>query len=171
MKERLLDMLVCPLCGGALSLEVWRGSAARIVEGLLPCPCGEAFPVIEGVPRMLPGALRPLLRQDYASFFSANRRRLPPCLLPATPLHATVAEKTQSSFGFEWTRFSTMRPEWETNFWDYMAPHTADFLRGKTILDAGCGMGRQCHPTPRWHGNHAADLRRGHIGQRCGPAV
>jgi SAM-dependent methyltransferase len=38
-----------------------------------------------------------------------------------------------------------MRPEWERNYWGYLAPKTPDFLRGKVVLDAGCGMGRHLY--------------------------
>ncbi len=151
MKQRLLSLLTCPSCSGTLSLEVWEMSATEIVEGLLHCQCGEAFPIIGGVPRILPGSLRSELHKDYASFFAANSRRLPPCLLPDAESGVTVAGKTQRSFGFEWTKFSMMRSQWERNFWGYMAPHAAEFLQGKTILDAGCGMGRHLYYASR-HG-------------------
>jgi len=154
MKRRLLDMLACPSCAGALSAEVWRDSGTEIVEGLLHCRCQEAFPIINAVPRMLPRWLRAQLHKDYPSFFAANGRRLPECLLPAWSPDATVAVKTRNSFGFEWTKFAAMRPEWEKNFWGYMAPHTPQFFRGKTVLDAGCGMGRHLY----YASQHARDV-------------
>lgn len=150
MKQQLLSLLACPSCSGTLSSEVWKASATEIVEGLLHCQCGEAFPIIGGVPRILPGSLRPQLYKEYASFFAANSRRLPPSLLPDTESGVTVAGKTQRSFGFEWTKFSTMRPQWENNFWGYMAPHDADYFQGKTVLDAGCGMGRHLYHASRY---------------------
>jgi SAM-dependent methyltransferase len=154
MKKRLLNLLVCPSCAAALSLEAWQVCRTEIVEGLLHCRCGEVFPIIGGVPRMLPRRLRPQLHEDYAPFFVAHHRRLPDRLLPAGKPGTTVSGRTQRSFGFEWTHFSAMRPEWERNFWDYMAPHHAGFLRGKTILDAGCGMGRHLY----YSGRHGRDV-------------
>ncbi len=150
MKERLLKLLVCPACGGPLRLEAWQTSRAEIIEGLLHCRCGEAYPIIAGVPRMLPPSLRSQLYEDYHAFFATHRGRLPGCLSPAAKVDASVAGRTQRSFGFEWTKFSKMRSEWEKNFWGYMAPHDAGFLRGKTILDAGCGMGRHLHHSGRY---------------------
>jgi SAM-dependent methyltransferase len=50
--------------------------------------------------------------------------------------------RTALSFGYEWTRFPEMYPEWEQNFLAYMQPHGPDFFRGKKVLDAGCGNGR-----------------------------
>jgi SAM-dependent methyltransferase len=53
--------------------------------------------------------------------------------------------ETARSFGFEWSRFPEMHAEWESNFRDYMAPHTPESFRGKRVLDAGCGGGRHAH--------------------------
>ncbi len=144
MKKQLLARFACPICGGSPSLEVWETLGDEITDGLLRCTCGEAFPVIGGVPRMLTGSLRSQLHDDYPAFFMRHSRRLPPGLL-SHDSSRTAACRTQRSFGFEWTRFSEMRPAWEKNFWDYWAPHTPDFFRGRTVLDAGCGMGRHLY--------------------------
>jgi SAM-dependent methyltransferase len=97
---------------------------------------------------MLLGNLRGQLWHNYPDFFSAHQSELPACLrLP--PRHVSsqpdASVKTQQSFGYEWTKFSTMRPEWERNYWGYLAPKTADFLRDKVVLDAGCGMARHLY--------------------------
>lgn len=52
---------------------------------------------------------------------------------------------TAESFGFEWTHFPEMYAEWERNFRDYFTPHTSESLRGRRILDAGCGSGRHAY--------------------------
>ncbi|MBW3596990.1 MAG: methyltransferase domain-containing protein [Planctomycetes bacterium] len=149
MKERLLNWLVCPACRGYLKLDAWRRDGEEIRDGLLGCWCGEHFPIIEYLPRMLLGDLRDQLYQDYPNYFRANRSRLPDGQLqPARALRTTEA-KTQRSFGFEWTQFSQIRAEWEKNFWGYMAPKTSDFFSGKLVLDAGCGMGRHLYHCAR----------------------
>jgi SAM-dependent methyltransferase len=53
-----------------------------------------------------------------------------------------VARRTQASFGYEWTHFNDWRASGETNFNDYFQGFALDWLRGRTVLDAGCGMGR-----------------------------
>lgn len=52
------------------------------------------------------------------------------------------ARKTQASFGYEWTQFKDWRPSGHTNFTDYFSNFDLEWLRGRTVLDAGCGMGR-----------------------------
>lgn len=166
MKENLVHRLVCPGSGGELDLAAWKVAGAEIEEGLLTCPCGESFPVIGGVPRMLLGEFRKQLRGDYPSFYERYGERLARVVpmedryrrytLSDAPLDMTdvkvehegqdnAVAATRASFGFEWTRFAAMRPEWEQNFWGYFAPKTAEFFKDKLVLDAGCGMGRHLY--------------------------
>jgi SAM-dependent methyltransferase len=53
-----------------------------------------------------------------------------------------TARRTQASFGYEWTHFNDWQPSGETNFSDYFEGLDLSSLRGRLILDAGCGMGR-----------------------------
>ena len=48
--------------------------------------------------------------------------------------------KTQSRFGYEWTRFDDYACD---NFPDFVAPLPEHFFSGKLGLDVGCGAGRQ----------------------------
>jgi len=54
---KLLDILCCPLCHAALEVSgVERRDAEEILEGSLRCRgCARVFPVIAGVPDLLPG--------------------------------------------------------------------------------------------------------------------
>jgi uncharacterized protein YbaR (Trm112 family) len=61
--HRLLDMLVCPLCKGALNLH--RDAELRPVE--LVCPADRlAFPLRDGIPVMLENEARPLTAEETA---------------------------------------------------------------------------------------------------------
>lgn len=114
-----LAQLRCPVCQGGLT---------RAGESLHCAPCGERFPVTNGIPRMLVGAMRAALGGEQTNGAVDERR---------------VA--TAQSFGYEWTHFAEMRAEWEQNFLDYMAPHGPAFFRGKRVLDAGSGSGRHAY--------------------------
>jgi len=59
MRHDLMEILVCPLCKGALTLEITREEDGEIVEGTLTCAaCNERYPIEDGIPNMLPPDLR-----------------------------------------------------------------------------------------------------------------
>ena len=52
-----MDILVCPVCKGAIDLTVTEqdGDGGEIVEGSLHCPaCVETYPIADGIPDLLP---------------------------------------------------------------------------------------------------------------------
>jgi SAM-dependent methyltransferase/uncharacterized protein YbaR (Trm112 family) len=167
MKLTLLQDLVC-LCGGDLELIQVLGSTTannsqsspEIMSGWLRCgTCGENFPIIKGVPRMLLGPLRLTLEQEYPDFFRNSKER------PAAELSAEHKSKlrTMHSFGYEWRHFSDFRPEGEANFLWYFACCPPESLRGKNLLDVGCGKGRHLY--------FAAEHAQKVIGVDLSPAV
>ncbi len=58
MRERLLDFLRCPDCKQKLELAVFDVSGDEISEGMLYCSNEHFFPVVRGIPRMLPSSLK-----------------------------------------------------------------------------------------------------------------
>ena len=59
MKRDLMDILVCPLCKGELTLTVDKEEDGEIVEGNLHCAaCDETYPIEDSIPNLLPPALR-----------------------------------------------------------------------------------------------------------------
>ncbi|MGV9102884.1 MAG: Trm112 family protein [Promethearchaeia archaeon] len=69
MKRWLMEILVCPIedCRSSLNLEVFEshthqtddGMVEEIDAALIMCPnCGRWYPVIDGIPCMLPDNLR-----------------------------------------------------------------------------------------------------------------
>jgi len=125
-RSSILDLqsLKCPICRGDLI-------SAQSPEVTLGCPsCAETFPVVNGIPRMISSAMRQAIGGNPpADLTQIDRLRV----------------ETARSFGFEWSRFPEMRAEWESNFWDYMSPHTPESFRGRRVLDAGCGGGRHAY--------------------------
>ena len=59
MRKDLMDILVCPLCKGELTLTVTEESADEIVTGALHCATdNETYPIEDGIPNLLPPELR-----------------------------------------------------------------------------------------------------------------
>jgi SAM-dependent methyltransferase len=113
VKRRLLDWLACPACRGALGLARAVPDVDDVQEGELACQdCRARYPITRGIPRVLP------------------------------PTLAAEATATAERFGYEWTRFAEIRPEYEAQMLGWIAPVGRDAFSGRRVLDAGCGKGR-----------------------------
>ena len=166
MKTGLLQLIVCPSCHGKLDLRSFVETANGEVEnGLLTChECRTRFPIIGGIPRLLPTSLQSMLRETNPEFFRVYQRQLqlatdssPHEPHPVTPSQDSdlneiehgasdrdlIAQvETARSFGYEWQQFSEMLPEYERNFRWYFERFSDEMFIGKRVLDAGCGTGR-----------------------------
>ena len=121
MRRRLLDFVICPLCGGELALGQDRSALDTVVvRATLICGEGHRFPVRAGVPRLL---------AQSASSCGDSR-------------------SIQDSFSREWGHFDYER---DRTWGQTADRRRADFLSqvdlspqalaGLTVLDAGCGNG------------------------------
>ncbi len=159
MKKSFLQMIVCPLCTGALALESFdeRAAGEGINEGVLECvSCTAHYPLIGGIPRLLPRELQSMLWETHREFFERHQARLPIDLLRDRDNQATTPmtgedggdaalkaqRETARSFGYEWQTFSEMLPDYEKNFRWYFERFSPDQFEGLRVLDAGCGTGR-----------------------------
>ena len=159
-----MEILVCPACKAGLTLEAFKESE-QIDEGLLTCSCGQWFPIIRGVPRMLLGALRP----DFSAFQKKHSRLLPK--LAATVASARQKAYTRKSFSLEWKAYAKYGWEgrgedreisddlFKASRQERLWSHTVrtfwrktllkpEEVKGKLVLDVGVGNGRYaqaCH--------------------------
>ena len=113
MKQSLLKIVVCPMCQGELNLTVETHAGEEIETGLLSCgQCSQAYPIRNGIPRFVP-------TDDYVGNFSfewnVHRKTQVDSIAGHNESHKTFLEKTG------------LREE---------------ELKGKLVLDAGCGTGR-----------------------------
>ena len=101
------------MCGGPLDLRAGKMEGPEIIDGSLGCGgCSRTYPIVRGVPRLLPEA------------FSEEQRA------------------TADAFGYEWTHFSDLEDTYEAEFLDWIHPIGRDFFENKLVLDGGCGKGR-----------------------------
>ncbi len=114
MHKRLLDVSACPQCGGNLKLtETETNNAGEVISGALECSeAAHSFPIQDAIPRFVP-------RDNYAASFGYQWNRF-------------RSEQIDSVNG---TNLSAARFYSETGW-------TKEWLKGRRILDAGCGAGR-----------------------------
>lgn len=109
MNAELARILRCPRCRSPLYEEA---GSSLVCES-----CGEAFPIVSGVPRL-------------------------------------AGERYVESFGRQWNRYDVARPDEDLSVFRVKTGLDPESLRGKTVLDAGCGGGRYA----RLLGDHGASL-------------
>ena len=146
MKTRLLALICCPVCRADVAVSVFV-ETDEIEEGTLTClGCQRVFPIIGGIPRMLPDALMPQVLEYHRSFFERYRAATAACVARAVGEGEAAWWATETltlqSYSYQWRKFKQMFPQWEDVFLSSIAPVTPDVFRGRVGLDAGCGFGR-----------------------------
>ncbi|MFL6466506.1 MAG: methyltransferase domain-containing protein [Pyrinomonadaceae bacterium] len=123
MKERVLDLLACPTCGGDILLAYASKYAENeIMEGVLSCKkCSREYKVLRGVPRF---ADIGKLESDKAA--------------------------TAENFGWQWTNFTQEDPKYTEQFLGWLQPVRAEFFKDKVVLEGGCGKGRHTKLAAEW---------------------
>lgn len=57
---------------------------------------------------------------------------------------------SEHRFGYEWDRYHAMSPSYEGQFRNWTHPMQPADWKGKRVLDAGCGMGRNSYWPLKW---------------------
>jgi SAM-dependent methyltransferase len=121
MRQEVLEYLACPSCFGSLELEAPRMDGDEIMAGHLRCTsCGATYVVVRGVPRL--------------------------------SLEMDELTDTARAFSREWSahhggtlEHDTLYGRTEEEDWAFFKEGTGlsdEDLRGKVVLDAGCGAAR-----------------------------
>ncbi|MBA3255366.1 MAG: hypothetical protein H0T64_01800, partial [Pyrinomonadaceae bacterium] len=108
MRQRLLQYLACPACGGSLELSgVTASHGDHALEGELSCAsCKARFSITRGIPR-----------------FAALER-----------LDADKAA-TAANFGWQWQHFTQEDQKYADQFLGWIAPVTPEFFKDKIVLE------------------------------------
>ncbi len=150
MRERLLSFLRCPDCKSLLTVYSIESQGEEIMTGLLSCANQHYFPVIGGIPRLLPSSL-----QDYWGEIIGNLPDdLPEALKPLLENNMEAGKaydtRTKANFSNEWDSHEIGGKTWTMDLsdrikWFFLDPIRIgkNELAGKLMLDAGCGNGSQ----------------------------
>lgn len=123
MKEKLLNLLACPSCGGDILLAyASRYEEKEIIEAILSCrKCSREYKVTRGIPRF---ADLDKIEQDKA--------------------------ETAENFGWQWTRFTQEDEKYADQFLGWLQPVKPEFFKDKIVLEGGCGKGRHTSLAANW---------------------
>ena len=143
MKPELIQWLRCPECRGTLEIKADEERGGRIKEGFLICRCRMRYAIHNYIPQ----------------FVETNGYT--------------------ESFVFEWKRHartqldSANQNDVSEKMFRSRVDFSMDQLRGKLVLDAGCGMGRYAEVVGRYGGvvigidrSSAIDVAFENIGHR-----
>ena len=139
----------CQICG-----------QEEIVEGRLVSEDGkEQYPVIEGIPRLLPQEYMaqvwdryPKWLEEYGTHCHSSKSR-------ESHSEISMQQRTAEQFGREWQSFDKMLKDFNHVFQTYFDLVDLEQLSHKILLDAGCGMGRWAfHIAPKVNRVVACDL-------------
>lgn len=159
MYTRLLNFLCCPQCNGNLEVFPLTANAPaaadsdeEISEGLLYCERGHWFPVVRGIPRMLPDALA----EHWETIKPLLPHPLPPVLHPVMENARVFTggvnydRQTRENFSHECDNHDLGGSTWNMKLsdrveWFFLNPLRlpVEELKDKVMLDAGCGNGSQ----------------------------
>ncbi|HID31502.1 MAG TPA: class I SAM-dependent methyltransferase, partial [Desulfobacterales bacterium] len=149
MDDHVFDLLRCPECGAVLiqraagSSELPKKEIPAIgerAEAFICCAAEHCFPVVRGIPRFVP-------HQAYAESFGIEWN-----LFAKTQMDHADREDCAPAAQNQTVNYAgliaTKGRESEETFLQKtgLASHE---LRGKTVLDAGCGSGRYAAVTSR----------------------
>ncbi len=122
MKETLLAYLACPDCSGEFGLDARKREGREIMTGELKCArCQARYPIQRGIPRF---ADLTVIAEDK--------------------------QATAKNFGEQWLEFDAVNAHHEQQFKDWIAPVTPEFVRGRTVIEGGCGKGRHTRAIAAW---------------------
>jgi len=155
MYLRLLEFLRCPSCQSELSpIPLERQSEAEggeFISGLLQCASGHWFPIVRGIPRMLPDAIQ----EHWQTIQPLIPQPAPDSMRPliesvSSARSVNYDEQTRENFSHEWDHHDLGGKTWGMELsdrvrWFFIEPlHIPEAeLAGKVMLDAGCGNGSQ----------------------------
>jgi SAM-dependent methyltransferase/uncharacterized protein YbaR (Trm112 family) len=157
MQANIATFLRCPLSGEELQLlivEEFLHPKTRVREvksGVLWANVGGCYPIVNGIPRMLPESFVTYSTQltNWWTGFETKKRQIELDYGTIVRVSEKRNKKIQSTFGFEW---GLLKKSDQLKIWDLDASafktqlltelQLPEGYQCKIALDAGCGHGR-----------------------------
>jgi uncharacterized protein YbaR (Trm112 family)/2-polyprenyl-3-methyl-5-hydroxy-6-metoxy-1,4-benzoquinol methylase len=155
MRERLMEFLVCPQCRGNLTLHIFARNPIdhEIETGVVQCAARHTFPIVGGIPRMLPDSLA-----EHPELIETHRLQLDPLVSLGERMHHQPStaripydRRTKASFTCEWKSFDPADGTWGMTPEDQVSSfflHPLEAIEqthlateGTLLIDVGCGPG------------------------------
>ncbi|MBT0663013.1 methyltransferase domain-containing protein [Geobacter pelophilus] len=146
MRLFLERLLRCPNTKATLTKLVFVEVDGETIDGVFIGPNGFAYPIVNGIPRMLPDAfdLFPEFVLKYQNELNANGIEYRKVGSLSSAEHA-LKKRTQETFGYQWNQFPDMVEQNRKFFITNYSSVPEAFFKGKLGLDAGCGFGRHIY--------------------------
>lgn len=141
MKLSCLGYLTCVDCKkGDLFAKVDKEDGGEVLEGTLTCSCGASYPILGGVPRILPKSLLVSVLAEYRKLGSSASKQ------EADSKTRSIQQATMNAFGFEWRNYA----DYDADNYEKWMPdgfNAKTGFRDKIGLEVGCGAGRHAERT------------------------
>jgi GT2 family glycosyltransferase/uncharacterized protein YbaR (Trm112 family)/SAM-dependent methyltransferase len=170
------SLLCCPDCQGDFELTTLKEESGDVVEGIFRCvPCKRIYPLINGVPRILPNSL--ITATQFCATYASELAELGFNPDQNEVRHfEKLHKKTARAFGFEWNTYKVTSPAedmvtlaaltgfdlgfYRKVFFGDIFTHIpteqdvrsvdTSFLKDRTVIEMGCGMGKYVQTVARY---------------------
>jgi SAM-dependent methyltransferase/uncharacterized protein YbaR (Trm112 family) len=149
MNNDVLELLCCPDCRAPLAVHTRaEGRDDAIDCGVLRCRGNHAYPIINGVPVLFQRAVLANFLTEYDHAYIREHQDAFGSLALEAVLPAAVKQevlRASENWSFQWRKYAKdiAGSVWaeDTIFFEHIPIPRTEF-RGRVVLDAGCGAGR-----------------------------
>ena len=153
MREKFLNYLEDPITSRKFEITIFEEEKnGQITAGILSNQ-ENWYPIINGIPRILIKELKTNLLQSHYAFYKKYKNKFTPAISKGWKKEIDKIndldkfldhqKKTGESFAYEWENIYQENNFEKNNFLHFLSPYIKEVdLKGKTILDIGCGSGR-----------------------------
>ena len=152
MRQKFTEYLIDPINSKRFELDIFENRNEHVFSGIL-FNDENWYPIVNGIPRILINELKTNLLQSHYEFYKNFQKKLPEKIriewkkeidkMNDLDKFLDHQKKTAESFSYEWNNIYKESDFEKNNFLHFIGPDiTENEIRGKVVLDIGCGSGR-----------------------------